>query len=134
MEDRLMRWYKMAMALAAMGLFLPIAACALDGEKPQGGTAGGSRWAKVDLTQYCGRTVGELIDALGNDYNRYRFEEGAGAELSDCIFIYNDIGIELSPKRFKYCDADKRGGPWDINEFRKETITNEARDKHSSLT
>ena len=117
-----MKWDKMVIAVVVMGLFLPVAAFALDGEKPQGGTARGSRWAKVDLTQYCGRTVGELIDALGNDYDRYSFNEKPLLELSSCTFTYNDISVELRPDSFEYCHRDKREGPWDINEYRKETI------------
>jgi hypothetical protein len=64
------------------------------GDKPPA-----SRWARVDLTQYCGKTVGELIDALGNDYIEFRYQFSQYFS-----FKYDDATILILPDELEFYD------------------------------
>lgn len=88
----------------------------------EGSDGGGTRWGRVDFTQYCGRTVGELIDTLGNDFIDINFDEEPLGYLSSCTFVYNDGEIRIAPSIFIYCHQNSKEGQWTLDEFRKETI------------
>jgi hypothetical protein len=60
-----------------------------------------SRWARVDITQYCDKTVGELIDALGNDYIEFRYQFS-----QYFAFEYNDATVLILPDEMKFYDDD----------------------------
>lgn len=126
-----MKWSKIVIMLLPLSVLLPIAALPDDGKTQTIDTAKGSRWAKVDVTQFCGRTVGELLDTLGNDYNDC-FCGGEPLYGVGCTFVYNDGSIELGPYTYKYIHTNKhdyryyhpatQNSPWNLDEFRKETI------------
>jgi len=93
-----------------------------------GGKVCHSRWANVDLTQYCGKTIGELLDDLGNDYGEYNFygehPVGKGYFLTDASFIFDDSSIRIKPRwPLKYLKADRRKKEWNLEDLRKEHIS-----------
>ncbi len=129
-----MRSSKVVIILLTLNMLLSIAALADDGKTSVTDTGAGSRWARVDLTQYCGRTVGELLDTLGNDYKKC-WCGGEPLWGIGCTFEFNDGEIQLVPHVYKYIHPDSsdydnyydpvaKEGPWDLDAFKKETIGN----------
>jgi hypothetical protein len=113
----------MKLVLAVVMSFLfSISLIALDGGEIEGESSETSRWAEVDLTRYCGKTVGELITALGQDYEGYEFYAEHPPYLSSCWFTYEDMDMEIIPKTFEYCHRDSQLGPWRLEDFIKERI------------
>ncbi len=117
-----MGWFKIAISIMIMGVFFPIMLLTAEGGTSADDIGSGSRWCRVDFTQYCGATVGELIDVLGNDYEEFHFDEEPPGFLNRCTFTYNDGEIRISPATFTYCHRDRKEGPWTVDEFRKEII------------
>jgi hypothetical protein len=94
----------------------------LNGGSVVGDNPPASRWARVDITQYCGKTVGELIDALGDDYVKYETWPTQYNTVSAFVFRYSDAVISIYPAPLKYCNADLRKGKPKIDDIRREHI------------
>ncbi|MFW9817488.1 MAG: hypothetical protein ACFFEW_16320 [Candidatus Thorarchaeota archaeon] len=61
-----------------------------------------SGWANVDLTQYCGKPIGDLIDALGHDYKSIEpvFDEISMVAFK---FKYDIVWMTIYPDEIEYC-------------------------------
>ena len=81
-----------------------------------------SRWTRVDLTQYCGKTIGELIDALGDDYLEYTPDLDFGYILRGFSFRYSDAVLTIKPDELRFCNWDTRKGEPSMENIRKEQI------------
>lgn len=117
-----MCWFKIALSVVVIGVIFSISALVVESTASAGMTTNGSRWGRVDFTQYCGRTVGELLDILGNDFEGFHFDEESPGLLNRCTFTYNDGEIRISPATFTYCHRDRKEGLWTVEDFKKETI------------
>jgi hypothetical protein len=107
----------------AIGLTgLVVVLVVLNGGAPVGNDPASSRWAKVDLTQYCGKTVGELIDALGDDYLEYTPDLDFGYILRGFSFRYRDAVLTVKPDELKFCNWDTRDAEPSMENIRKEQI------------
>jgi len=105
---------------------LAIGSIMLNGGSVVGDNPPASRWARVDLTQYCGKTIGELIDALGNDYVKYETIREHHF-LNSFYFVYSDKGfpnvaIVIHPAKLQYCDYDLNKGEPKMEDIRRERI------------
>lgn len=125
------RYLTILSAMVAATICFFTVSLAQNAQSPPGDSVTGSRWARVDFTQYCGRTVGELLDTLGNDYVDC-FCGGEPLYGVGCTFKYNDGYIELRPYTYKHIHPklndyrlqtpDKGNSPWKMDDFRKEII------------
>lgn len=102
--------------------FLAIGLIMLNGGSVIGDNPPASRWARVDLTQYCGKTVGELIDALGDDYLKYEPISSKKHFLDYFRFEYSDAIMRVRPGKLKYCDADLSKGNPKMEDVSREQI------------
>lgn len=119
------RYLTILSALVAATICFFTVSLAQDAPATPADSAAGSRWARVDFTQYCGRTVGELLDTLGNDYREYYIIEDPKYIFAGYAFIYEFGAIEFWSSNFKYCSRELIGGvkaSCDVNVFRKESI------------
>jgi len=106
-------------------LFVVLMATLVGSSTPVGGSKSASRWKRVDLSQYCGKTVGELIDALGHDYAKYEL-----LRESRCLYFgyadsgCADVAIFLYPTK----EAYRNGNLWQdvpgLEDVMREHISN----------
>jgi len=94
----------------------------LNGGSVVGDNPPASRWAKVDLTQYCGKTVGELIDALGDNYLEYMPVLEFHRYLRGFSFRYSDAVLTIKPDKLRYCNSDTTVEAPSMENVRKEHI------------
>ncbi len=93
---------KVLAAIVILCLSNPVILAAMNGNKTAEDTSGQSGWANVDLTQYCGKPIGDLIDALGHDY---KFIEPVFDEISLVAFKfrYDIFMMTIYPDEIEYC-------------------------------
>lgn len=95
-------------AIVILCLSIPVILAAMNGNKTAEDTSGQSRWAKVDLSQYCGKPVGELIDTLGNDFHDFGcYYPFNGLSAEWCAFSYPNSSITIYSKRMTRRDSQE---------------------------
>jgi len=89
-------------AVAVLCLSFPIFLTEMKADESSAEAKNQSRWAEIDLTQYCGKTTGELIDTLGHDYELISFIVD-DTYLVGFDFEYDDFRLSVYPDGIKYC-------------------------------
>jgi hypothetical protein len=118
-----MKKFQAMMALGLICVSFPLVLFALNSVESKTGETAKSRWADIDLTQFCGKTVAELIDAVGNDYDKYYFWEAPEmCILGGCKFSYGRVELLVTSNEFKYCDRYAWPDTWELADYKKERI------------
>jgi len=114
---------KWSISLATICLAFPIFLLALDKDPAEGDVEKTSRWARIDLTQYCGKPIGELIDVLGIDADDFAFYSEHNTNRPDKWGINEGaFSLGILPTEFKYCDVNEHYMKWKMEDFLKENI------------
>jgi len=77
-----------------------------------------------DKEKFIGKPVCEFINSFGLEYTDYQFVQEPPGKLIGCQFVFSkDLRIIVYVKELKHVKKFNIDGKWDIEKFKKETIS-----------